>query len=621
MSVAGPATDRSATVSAVVPGAAGSAISASATGSAVDAGAVGSAVDAGATGSAIGPGATGSASTVGILRVGPAQVAVPLGILREVLPCPLELQTLPATSVGLLGATNVRGAVLPVLDLRPLLRWPEARTADQIVAVVSLDEQVLGLLCDEVLGVCRLADTGLQPLDSPGDGLLVSHSFEWPEGGGIVSVLDVARLFALPGLPAARSTARGASAGGAREAGGAGGAGGADAAGVAAGGGREAGRSAGVVEQVLMRCGPIRWALAVHDVHALLPSVRLGGSPLTGGACVGVTPYARRSIPAIDPLRLFGLDVAGSPATGAGGGLILRYPGEAGDGFVALLLDEVIEILPVGAGQILALPAAITSAASWFRGLASLADTEDFLVLDPGRLAGDPVLAGLAGLNVHDGAGEAAAAAALPAPREGAARPARGAGASPAPGGEARSGPAGEIRSGPVGEGRAVPGVAAGHRYLTYVAGSEVATPLLQVSEIIPFPERSTPIRSAEPAMLGVFTHRGAVVPLLCLPTVLGSAPATDPAGDPSSRVLIVTVDGGSVGFVVPQLRAIETSSWEEEAGDLGDDLPVTTTAQAAAASRVVRVAAEGRDRNLRTLDLAAIATVLTAPQYAPADR
>jgi purine-binding chemotaxis protein CheW len=100
-------------------------------------------------------------------------------------------------------------------------------------------------------------------------------------------------------------------------------------------------------------------------------------------------------------------------------------------------------------------------------------------------------------------------------------------------------------------------------KFLTYTVGMEAATPLEQITEILPYPERAIALDSGGP-LLGVFTHRKLSVPLLSLPALLGMAVELDAV---TARVLLVDAPGGDlIGFVVPALHAIEDSIWEESA-------------------------------------------------------
>lgn len=57
----------------------------------------------------------------GLLRLGRLPVAMPAGLIREVVPCPDELAPFPALMPDIAGAIELRGQVIPVLDLGRML--------------------------------------------------------------------------------------------------------------------------------------------------------------------------------------------------------------------------------------------------------------------------------------------------------------------------------------------------------------------------------------------------------------------------------------------------------------------------------------------------------------------
>lgn len=90
--------------------------------------------------------------------------------------------------------------------------------------------------------------------------------------------------------------------------------------------------------------------------------------------------------------------------------------------------------------------------------------------------------------------------------------------------------------------------------------GVDVATPLEQVAEIVPFPSEITQTEVGA-AVLGIMVHRRTAVPLLCLATLLGlpQAPVT-----PSTCLLLVLAGDTRVAFVVEGLRSIDRLGWHE---------------------------------------------------------
>src|SRR5579872_108818 len=78
---------------------------------------------------------------------------------REVLGVPAQLTRVPGAKSWILGLANVRGQLLPILDLRAYLGsgpTPNARTSR--VIVVNHRDIPAGLVVDEVLGFRRFAD-------------------------------------------------------------------------------------------------------------------------------------------------------------------------------------------------------------------------------------------------------------------------------------------------------------------------------------------------------------------------------------------------------------------------------------------------------------------------------
>jgi purine-binding chemotaxis protein CheW len=124
--------------------------------------------------------------------------AVETRFVREVHPLK-ELTPLPCTPAFILGIVNVRGRILPVLDLRKLFDLPEKGLTDlHRVILVRGDDLELGLLADITLGVRSLPIASLQPSLPTLTGIREEYL------KGVTSerlvVLDLARILADPKL-------------------------------------------------------------------------------------------------------------------------------------------------------------------------------------------------------------------------------------------------------------------------------------------------------------------------------------------------------------------------------------------------------------------------------------
>ena len=329
----------------------------------------------------------------GLLRLAGTDVALPLSALREVVPCPDGLVGLPAAAPGLLGAMELRRLVLPVLDLQAVLGRPEDRRPGQVVVVVASADQVLGVLADEVQGICQVPAGDLVAAHAHGGGLLFSHTFRHPETGRAYSVLDAAAVLRLPGVPTVTDVTRdGAPLGAA-----------------------DPGRDRRTL--TVLRCAGFRLAIDAAHVHTTIPTPDLRPSVLASALCPGTVVYDDREVPVVDPLVLLGLGEL--PRADTGAGLVL----DLGSGYVVLALSELIELSHVGPDDVLPTPSFALPRPDLLAGMVEVEGVGDCLVLDGATLLSDPQLSAFAAVNTaleasrsDDPAVSAAAAAASGAP-------------------------------------------------------------------------------------------------------------------------------------------------------------------------------------------------------------
>lgn len=92
-----------------------------------------------------------------VFEVAGQKLIAPLGEIAEVLATP-TYTPMPLTKEWLLGIANVRGRLLPLMDLAKFLRIDaKNHIKHQKVMVVDQGETFVGLLVDQVLGIVRFA--------------------------------------------------------------------------------------------------------------------------------------------------------------------------------------------------------------------------------------------------------------------------------------------------------------------------------------------------------------------------------------------------------------------------------------------------------------------------------
>ncbi|GAA1763793.1 chemotaxis protein CheW [Nocardioides hankookensis] len=478
----------------------------------------------------------------GLLQLGDLDLALPLSALREVVARPATLAALPAAAPGLVGAMSLRTTVLPVVDLRPLLGRVDDAPADQVVVVVAHEHRVVGLVVDRVCGVTRVAEGDLLPLTTSSGVLLVSHAFQHDAEARPVSVLDAAQLLALPGVPSVAEQLVGET--------------------------TTTVDSAPGESLTLVRCGPQLLAVEVDAIHTTIPLSEVRVGLLAGGDCRGVTTYAGREVPVVDPLTLVGLPPMGDEDVRAG--VVL----DLGRGLVVLAVTDLVALRSRESG-VLRVPTFANARPELVRGVLEL-DDGACLVLDGTGLRRDPGLSALATVNV-DVAGAATDGAELA-----------------------------DVLAG---------GSTGGPAYVTYTSGATsgsgsggtLATPLDQVVEILPLPLTVTP--SPVDLVDGLVVHRGRAVPVVSLARLLGREPAER---RPSSCLLLVEHDDEQLAFAVDGLGGIEALVWIDPDHR---ERPLDDPARAVHDAPLVRLGDD--DRLLPALDLRGLAASL-GPTHAP---
>ncbi|WP_199510411.1 chemotaxis protein CheW [Nucisporomicrobium flavum] len=480
----------------------------------------------------------------GVFHAGGVRVALPLDELREVIMRPPAFSPLPATAPGLLGAVNLRHVVIPVLDLRLLAGYAPDDDSGRVIVIVARGDQLFGLLADEIEGVTRIRTESLLGVSVAGERpALFSHTFERPEDGAVVSLLDAEAISRLPGVPVVCDTGPRAS--------------------IAGLGGVDTDTSRRTV--LLLRCGPVGLCIDVGHVHSVVPQVTLHSSPLDGSSVRGVVHLQGKAVPAVDPLELLGLGTV--PDDGNLRGVVLATP----RGLVVFTVSEIADIASVPVADVLPLPPVGMRKDGFLTGVLRTGSGDQHLLLNGEALRADAELDALGSLGVPlDPAG--ATTQRPPATRN-----------------------ASREQDRPDGR-QVVPSV---RKFLTYSVGTEAATPLSQITEIVPYPENAIAVDDAG-ALLGIFAHRRLSVPLMSLPQLLGVPGVPDPR---TARVLLVDGPGGElIGFVVPALHAIEDSVWEETE-------PKETADPGALLQRgpLVKIGTEAHGRLLPHVDLTAM--------------
>ena len=102
-----------------------------------------------------------------VFQLSAVELALPIQSLREIIRLG-EVTIVPKAPPAVVGVINLRGRVLPVVDLRKAFKMPLLDpTDDSRILVVESDSQSVGFLVDRVREVLKVAEGSFEPAQDP----------------------------------------------------------------------------------------------------------------------------------------------------------------------------------------------------------------------------------------------------------------------------------------------------------------------------------------------------------------------------------------------------------------------------------------------------------------------
>jgi purine-binding chemotaxis protein CheW len=131
-----------------------------------------------------------------IFRIGDETLGLRLALVAEIARLP-ELARMPLVPPCLLGLANLRGAVLPVMSLRILLRLPDLETNQQSRMVILRGDAPVGLVIDRIERLMQITADQLGSFENEADeDAALDGAIKGAEGEGTIKILNPARLLA-----------------------------------------------------------------------------------------------------------------------------------------------------------------------------------------------------------------------------------------------------------------------------------------------------------------------------------------------------------------------------------------------------------------------------------------
>lgn len=106
-------------------------------------------------------------------ELGKMKYAIELPKIREILTYPDNITILPNTKEWVKGLINLRGEVVPILDVRLKFKTGEVVYNDStaVIAVITEDKRMIGIVVDKVDDVQRIDISTLAPVSDMGSAI------------------------------------------------------------------------------------------------------------------------------------------------------------------------------------------------------------------------------------------------------------------------------------------------------------------------------------------------------------------------------------------------------------------------------------------------------------------
>ncbi|VVE73395.1 chemotaxis protein CheW [Pandoraea captiosa] len=306
----------------------------------------------------------------GSFHLGDIEFALPIAALQEVVNYPERVTPVPLSPTFLLGLFNLRGTLIPIVDLKPLLAISgngvgSALPVMEKIAIVDVEGVRVGLLFEstgEILRVRASQRTGFEYDPSHATAQVVSGAIKLDGGDRILQILAPAALVRIENMPQllARQSLTAPQ--------------------------RRQQRQR--LQCVSFTVEQSRLALPMGAIREIIRIPELQNSALASVFCVGMLNLRGTVVPVIDFAHFLGLqacrpdpDVAGT-ASDPRRILIVKQE----DVHFGLLVDAVDSIVTYYADEVLAMPSFSASHAQLFSGCIARESASDIVLLNADEL-------------------------------------------------------------------------------------------------------------------------------------------------------------------------------------------------------------------------------------------
>lgn len=292
-----------------------------------------------------------------------SEFALSVSFVQEVINTPESYSTMPLAPEYLKGLINLRGIIIPVLDLKNVLDLKGGNSVpEQKIAIICLDGNYVGLLFDKTGEVFRSSSDEQNIFLDDNDEAVVKGVFKKEDGKRIVQILDVGSIFCLKSLPKRTDANKH---------------------------GNKAASNRGKRRQAIsFLVGASKCSIEMSEIQEILMIKKVNESALAVGNCIGTFDLRGATVPIIDfaaLLKYRETDSSAQATTGDRRVVVMRI----GKELFGLLVDKVDSIITFYDDDLKYFPVLVTERMEMVKGCISTIDKEDVLLLDERKILTD----------------------------------------------------------------------------------------------------------------------------------------------------------------------------------------------------------------------------------------
>ncbi|WP_295904640.1 chemotaxis protein CheW [uncultured Bdellovibrio sp.] len=291
-----------------------------------------------------------------------SEFALPVTFVQEVINTPDSFSTIPLAPNYLKGLINLRGTIVPVVDLKDVLGLStEAGSREQKIAIICLNGNFVGLLFDKT-GEVFSSNSDEQSNFLDDDSSVVKGVFKKEGGKRIIQILDAGSIFCLKNLPKQNEDGKLNS---------------------------NLINNRGKRRQAIsFLVGPSKCSLEINEIQEILMLKNINESALAVGNCIGTFDLRGVTVPVIDFAALLKYREADSSKDATLGNrrvVVMKIETE----LFGLLVDKVDSIVTFYNDELKRFPVFATERMEMIKGCISIKDKEDVLLLDNTKILTD----------------------------------------------------------------------------------------------------------------------------------------------------------------------------------------------------------------------------------------